>query len=209
MLFIVPTNTCFGLWCFLSDIEDYSNIYKIKWRAFQKPLAIFIDDIEKNIDLSKKQSDFLKKYEKPWTLIVNKDKVKNKQILEAISRLPNSDIYKKLAFRQVHNDIQEKLIKENGYFFLTSANKSWKKETKKINKLYKEFENDIKNFNIQVFWNENLNTKYEHSDIFEFVEVGCQEDARISDDINKMNQEDGKMSRWYQDDSLDLIYYRK
>ena len=162
MLFIVSTNTCFGIWCFIDDIIWYKEIYKLKWREFTKPLAIFVDDIEKVINLNNFQKDFLKNYDKPWTLLVDKQEVKDKKILEHIEKLPNKEIYKKLAFRQIHNKEQKNLLGKWWYFFLTSANKSWKKEIKNIDEIKKEFPE-----NIEIYWDD-IDSKYDFSDIFEF-----------------------------------------
>jgi hypothetical protein len=63
--------------------------------------------------LSEKQIDFLKNYENPWTILIDKEKILDKNLLEIINSLPNSEIYQKIAFRVAHNFIQKKLIRLN------------------------------------------------------------------------------------------------
>ena len=177
MIFIIPTNTCFWIWCFIDDIENYKNIYKIKNRSFDKPLAIFIKDflyIEKYMDLSKKQIDFLKNYEKPFTFLIDKDKFKDDLVLKKIEKLPNKDKYKKLAFRVVHEQIHKKLIEQNWPFFLTSANKSSQSEIKSLEKIKQVFKNDIEKYNIKIFDDGifEIKSPYAHSEIFEFTKDG-------------------------------------
>jgi len=177
MIFIVPTNTCFWMWCFIDDIENYKNIYNIKNRSFDKPLAIFIKDffyVEEYMDLSKKQIDFLKNYKKPFTFFIDKDKFKDDNVLKKIENLPNKDRYKKLAFRIAHEQIHKKLIKQNWPFFLTSANKSYQPEIKSLEKVKQVFKNDIEKYNIKIFDDGifEIKTTYIHSEIFEFTKDG-------------------------------------
>jgi len=170
MVFILPTNTCFGIGCYIDDMVSYKKIYQIKWRDFKKPLAIFVDNIEKILDLNKEQINFLRNYKKPWTILVERNKVKDKEILKYIDSLPNKDIYKKLAFRQVHNSDQEKIVKK-WYFFLTSANKSWEKEIKDIEGIKKIFKKEIEKWLIDLVSTVNkIDSLYPSSDIFEFVD---------------------------------------
>lgn len=173
MLFILPTNTCFWIWCYINDLENYKNIYKIKNRAIDKPLAIFVKDFdyfEKNTNLSKKKIDFLKNYDKPFTVLIDKKDCKDDYLLKNIEKLPNAKKYNKIAFRVAHNPIHINLIENKWIFFLTSANKSWEKEIKKIEKVYQTFEKDLKNYNIKIFAHTEfiIETPYNYSHIFEF-----------------------------------------
>ena len=173
-LFIVPTNTCFGLWCFLADIESYNKIYKIKWRDFSKPLAIFLDSLStlKNIsNLTAEQIDFLQNYDKPWTILIDKKNIKNKNIIQNIDKLPNADIYEKIGFRIAHNFMHKKLIKKWWFFFLTSANKTGDKEIKSSTFVREYFKKEIEKYDIKVFAHQDfiIESSYDFSDIFEFT----------------------------------------
>jgi len=172
MIFIIPTNTCFGIWCYINDIESYKKLYEIKWRDFYKPCAIFLDSLEtlKNISsLTNEQIKFLEDYKKPWTILIYKSKINDKFILDCISKLPNSEKYKKIWFRIAHNQTQKDLIGKNTYFFLTSANKSWWSEKFSTDELKKEFQNDLENIKILADDDFCINSKQAFSDVFKFV----------------------------------------
>jgi len=170
-LFIVPTDTCFGLWCFLNDIKSYNGIYQIKKRVLKKPLSIFLDNLEtlKNIsNLTDEQIDFLKNYKKPWTILIDKNTIKDINILENIYKLPNSDVYKKIGFRIAHNFMHYSMIKDVWYFFLTSANISWQDSFKSAKELKEKLAKEIENYNIRVYSHIdfNIETPYYFSDVF-------------------------------------------
>jgi len=174
MLFFVPTNTCFGLWTYIDDLKSYYDIYKIKWRDFTKPLAIFLDSLQilKNItNLTNKQIEFIKQYKKPFTILVNINNVKDEKIISSIEKLPNKQEYKKLAFRIAHCNIHKKLINKHTYFFLTSGNRSGELEIKSSSEIQKQFEKEIKNYNIKLLAEDNhiIDSKQNSSDIFEFI----------------------------------------
>lgn len=71
MLFILPTDTCYGLaWDFTR--EDYESIYDVKWRSTTKQLAILVrdfEDIKKYVIITDEQILFLKKYPHPWSFL--------------------------------------------------------------------------------------------------------------------------------------------
>lgn len=157
MLYIIPTDTCFWLACSINDTKWFERIYEVKWRDFNKPLAVMVDDysILENI-LNTKQIDFLKSYIRPWTVLVDK-KIKwlNDKMME----------FDKIALRVANNDIEKKLINEVWPIYLTSANLSWKKEIYSINELKHIF---WKFKNIKIFAKNDLQ-EVNPSDIFEFV----------------------------------------
>ncbi len=177
MLFILPTNTCFWIWCFIDDLENYENIYKVKNRVVDKPLAVFVKDFDyfkKYTNLWKKQIDFLKNYDKPFTVLVDKKDCKDNYLLESIDKLPNASKYEKIAFRVAHNFMHRKLIDKNWLFFLTSANKSWESEIKSRSKIAETFKKDCEDYNIKIFAHPEfkIETPYNYSHIFEFTKDG-------------------------------------
>jgi len=174
MLFILPTNTCFWIACPISEIDSYKKIYEIKTRDFSKPLAILCENfeyLEKNTLLTKKQINFLKNYKNPWTILIDKEKITDKNLLNQILKLPNSEIYEKIAFRVAHLDIHFELVKKYWLLFLTSANKSNNPEILSSIKVKEEFKEEIENFWIKVFAHNDfcINSSQTTSDIFEFV----------------------------------------
>jgi tRNA A37 threonylcarbamoyladenosine synthetase subunit TsaC/SUA5/YrdC len=173
-IFIIPTNTCFWIACPVWNINDYKNIYKIKARSFEKPLAILCKSfnyLEQNTWLNKEQINFLKKYKKPWTILIDKKNINDKKLLDIIDNLPNSQIYQKIAFRVNHNEIHKKLTTKYNLLFLTSANKSGKSEIFTNYDIKNEFENEIQKYNIKILPKESFEIKSnkQSSDIFEFI----------------------------------------
>ncbi|MDR3151100.1 MAG: Sua5/YciO/YrdC/YwlC family protein [Candidatus Peribacteria bacterium] len=79
MIYIIPTDTCFGISCSITEYKDYEKIYKIKKRDYKKPLVILVPNfewLEKYTDITKEQVNFLKNYEKPWTILTKSNFVK-------------------------------------------------------------------------------------------------------------------------------------
>lgn len=172
MIYIIPTDTCFWIWCAIDDIKSYNKIYQIKKRPLNKPLAIMVESFEylqKITDLNENQINFLKKYQKPFTILTNSSYIKMFINLEQEDfDFENKEFYEKIAFRVANNDIEKKLIKEIWPIFLTSANFSWEKEIYDISQAKKQFEKYSKE--ISFLWeNIILDENIKPSDIFEFV----------------------------------------
>lgn len=167
MIYILPTDTCFWIACSIYDITSYHKIYKIKKRPLSKPLAIMIPDflwLEKNTLLNKNQIKFLKNYNKPFTILTDSPVIK--MILNHFN-YKNKEVYKQIAFRVAHNDIQKKLINDIWPIFLTSANFSWQKEIYNINEAKKQFKNFKEDI---IFLWDNITLKENPpSDIFYFT----------------------------------------
>lgn len=174
MIYIIPTDTCFWIACGLDDCKSYNEIYEIKKREFSKPLAIMVKDfkwLEKNTILNEEQIDFLKNYEKPFTILTDCTNIKALLNFEDEEfNFVNKDEYKLIAFRVAHNDIQKKLIDEVGPIFLTSANISNNPEIYSSMEIEKEFSYYLKNNKVK-FLNDDISEleKKKTSDIFEFV----------------------------------------
>ncbi|MDD3302478.1 MAG: Sua5/YciO/YrdC/YwlC family protein [Candidatus Gracilibacteria bacterium] len=172
MIYLVPTDTCYGIACAIDDIKNYEKIYKIKKRSFEKPLAIMILDfawLKNNTTLNEKQIEFLKDYDKPFTVLTNSSPVSlwlNYEDENGVG-FHNRGVYKKIAFRVANNETQKKLIKSVGPIFLTSANTSGDKEIYKIDELEEVFSYYLDKKIIEILPGSvgNKNT----SDIFEFV----------------------------------------
>ncbi|MBS9784222.1 Sua5/YciO/YrdC/YwlC family protein [Candidatus Gracilibacteria bacterium] len=72
MLQIIPTDTCYGLVGEYNE-ADYDEIYQLKSRSFEKPLALVVrdfEDIKKYGRISDEQVNFLKKYLHPFSVLV-------------------------------------------------------------------------------------------------------------------------------------------
>jgi tRNA A37 threonylcarbamoyladenosine synthetase subunit TsaC/SUA5/YrdC len=83
------------------------------------------DWLYENTTLTEEQVDFLEKYPRAFTILTQAPRLKMVMDLDQEDfEYKNKDEYKKFAFRVAHNDVQKKLIKENGTLFLTSANYS-------------------------------------------------------------------------------------
>ena len=174
MIFILPTDTCFWLASPISNLESYKDIYTIKTRDLNKPLAILCSDFEylkENTRLTNEQILYLENHSNPFTVLIDKNNILDKELLEQISTLPNSEIYEKIAFRVAHNFMHKKLIRLNWLLFLTSANKSDNPELFSSIKVKKEFEKEIIEYEIKVMAHTDfcINSKQKSSDIFEFI----------------------------------------
>ena len=176
MIYIFPTDTCYWIACPITDIKWYEKIYKLKKRSYEKPLAIIVENfawLEKYTDLTKEQVDFLKTYEKPFTILTSSDYTKiwiDFVDEETWEEFRNREVYEKIAFRVANNKIEKKLIKQDWPLFLTSANISDKWETYKRKQIKEIFWEYISNWSIKFLWEElwDLNENIAPSEIFEF-----------------------------------------
>jgi len=174
MIYILPTDTCYWIACAVHDIKSYHKIYNIKKRDFIKPLAILVPDfkwLKDNTNLTKQQIDFLKNYEKPFTILTDCDhlKVWINYIDEDSNEFRNRDIYELFAFRVANNDTEKRLIKENWPMFLTSANLSDKPEFYSAKEIEDEFSYYLEKWKMKFVWKNTWNLPNNGtSDIFEF-----------------------------------------
>lgn len=170
MIYILPTDTCFWIWCAFDDTKSYHKIYEIKKRPLEKPLAIMIESFDwllQNTTLNQEQINFLKNYKRPFTILTECPYMQMVINLEQEDfEYQNKEFYKKIAFRVAHNEIQKKLIYEVWPIFLTSANFSWEKEIYSIDEAKKQFSN-FKNIKFLWEWII-LDNSIKPSDIFEF-----------------------------------------
>lgn len=181
MIYIIPTDTCFWIWCEVSDPKSYEKIYQIKKRESNKPLSIIVPDfswLQKNTDLTQEQINFLKNYDKPFTVLANCNYLKiwisfvNEETNEEFF---NRDIYEKFAFRVANNETQKKLLKEVWPIFLTSANYSSNPEIYDYDELEIYFWNLIENWKIKFLWKQKKLEKNKPSEIFEFIEDSLEQ----------------------------------
>lgn len=173
MIYILPTDTCYGIGCRLDDKKNYEKIYKIKKRSYDKALAIMVKNFQwlrENTDLTDEQVDFLERYENPFTVLTNSRSIELFINFgdENEEHLINKDVYQQIAFRVAHNDIQESIINSHGPIWLTSANISGAGETYDITQIEKDFEYYIEKNIVEVLWNFQLDPNIPASDIFSF-----------------------------------------
>lgn len=115
MLYIIPTDTCYGIACPFYDKEAYQRIYNLKKRSFDKPLAILVESfswLEKNTDISKKQLEFLSAYPYPFTVLLQSSPVRAylQFSTEDEEAFINKDIYTYISFRVAHHPVHKKLL---------------------------------------------------------------------------------------------------
>lgn len=171
MIYIIPTDTCFGIACPLSERKDYHNIYKLKKRDWKKPLALLVGSFDwliEHTDLTNEQINFLRSYEKPFTVLTDCDYVKMFMEFEDPEEgdFLNSNVYEQIAFRVAHTEQQKKLIKKEWPLFLTSANRSWDWEIYDIAKIEEMFEEEKR---VDIRASSSLDEDCSVSDIFSFV----------------------------------------
>lgn len=122
MIQCVPTDTCYGLACTLSDSDGYGEIYRLKGRDFKKPLAFLIKDFDSlpaYADLTDSQIEFLRQYTHPFTLLVAPKRD---------FRLPSfldPDRYIRIGLRIGEKCLGREIYEKLPFpLFLTSANRS-------------------------------------------------------------------------------------
>lgn len=170
MIFLIATDTCWWIGCPISELWEYKEIYSIKKRDYKKPLAIMVESfdwLEEHTDLNKEQIEFLKNYNKPFSILTNCDKIR--MYLEfawEYEDFPNFEEYEQFSFRVAHNNEQKELIKKVWPVFLTSANFSWESEIYKLDDLKKQFKDHLKK--VKILSDYDLDENIKPSDIFEF-----------------------------------------
>lgn len=175
MIYLLPTDTCFGLACPISEPKSYEKIYHLKKRDSKKPLSILVPDfswLAKNTSLTSEQINFLKNYDKPFTILADCDYLKlwlNFVNEDTNEEFFNRDIYERFAFRVAHNDTQEKILKEVWPMFLTSANYSNEAEIYTFDELEIYFWNLMESWKIKFLWKQKNLEKNKPSEIFEFI----------------------------------------
>lgn len=173
MIYIIPTDTCFGIACAFDDKKNYHKIYKIKKRNHGKPLAIMVESfswLEEYTDLTWEQIDFLENYNKPFTILTNSSYIEMflKFEDEEEGMFENNDIYEQIGFRVAHTPEQKKLIKKVGPIWLTSANLSGKEEIYEQHKIEEQFEYYIEKWIVKILGNTDLDPEIKPSDVFWF-----------------------------------------
>ena len=175
MIYILPTDTCYGIACALEDKNSYERIYKMKKRSFEKPLAIMVPDfkwLRENTDLNEEQIKFLERQEKPFTVLTNSTPVElflnfwddNEE------HLINKDVYERVAIRVASNAIEDKLIRRLGPIWLTSANISGAWEIYKVDQIEENFAYYIEKDTVEILGGTyKLDPSVPASDIFEFT----------------------------------------
>lgn len=175
MIYILPTDTCYGIACALDDKKSYEKIYKIKKRSFEKPLALMVKDfswLEKNTALNEEQIEFLKDYQKPFTILTDSSAVR--LFLEYQDDheeyFINKDVYEQIGFRVAHNDIQDSLIDELGPIWLTSANISWDGEIYTPEEIEEDFSYYLEKWIVSLLGHQHLDEDTPASDVFRFID---------------------------------------
>lgn len=174
MIYILPTDTCYGIACSLDDKKSYEKIYKIKKRSFDKPLAVMVknfDWLKKNTDLTDEQIHFLEQYDRPFTILTQSSPISlwiNYQD-DHEEHLINKDVYQEIGIRVAHNDVQEDLISTVGPIWLTSANSSGKWEIYTADEIESSFSYYIAENMIDILSYEDLDPEVPASDVFRFI----------------------------------------
>jgi len=174
MLYIVPTDTCYGIWCAFHDKDAYERIYKLKKRSFEKPLAILVESFDwlaKNTRLTWEQIEFLKNYHRPFTILTQSSPIRVyiEFYTEDEEAFINKDIYQYISFRVAHNDVQKKVLKKTGPLWLTSANLTNTWETYTPAKIEEDFGYQISTWELIFHSVWELDSTTPLSDVFSFI----------------------------------------
>ena len=116
-LIIFPTDTVYGIGCHIFDLENIDNIYKIKKRSLDKPLACLcanLNQIESIAYVDEKTKKIINKFlPGPLTLIL-----KSKQ--EVVEKIG----YKTIGVRIPNNGLALEILSNIGPMLTTSVNDS-------------------------------------------------------------------------------------
>ncbi|MDD2693605.1 MAG: Sua5/YciO/YrdC/YwlC family protein [Candidatus Gracilibacteria bacterium] len=129
MIFLLPTDTCYGLAGEFTE-QDYQEIYRLKGRDFTKPLAWLVkdyEDLQKYIEITDEQIEFLKKYPRPWSILGKKRE--DFVLPEFLNPITYEKISLRVAEKCIIADIRDNLSYP---LFLTSANISGNPESKTL-----------------------------------------------------------------------------
>lgn len=129
MIYIFPTETCYGLGCSAFDIKGIKRIYKIKKRDKNKPLLVLVSDFKMWKKIAKVNKIALRLAKKYWpgalTIITEKKKI-----------IPDILSKEGIAVRYSSNKIANILIKElKAPLIATSANLSGQKENYSVKEI--------------------------------------------------------------------------
>lgn len=152
MLYLLATDTCFGLAAPISDPESTQLLYQIKQRPPHKLLAILVPDFERlstHTSLTPKQIKFLQSSASPFSIITQ-----SSYLDTFFAQIPlfNKTSYTQYSLRVAHTPQQCELLAHTWPLFLTSANLSWSPEIYTLNELEKQFWKYFSNQTIQKIW---------------------------------------------------------
>ncbi len=140
-IFILPTDTVFGLGCKVSNKHALKEIYKIKQRPIEKKIIIVVSNLQQlneiiHRQLTKVELGYISKY---WP--------------GAITFIFRDNSGQKVAVRMPKHDKLIKFVELNGPIFLTSLNLSGQQEIVRLDQIPKIFQH------IQIIINENSGNK--------------------------------------------------
>ncbi len=161
MLYILPTDTCYGIAGNFTQ-EDFAKIYELKGRDAAKKLAFLVrdfDELSQIAIISDEQKIFLKNYLHPFSVLLPPNPEYNFPDFLKI------DNYPLISVRIWEIFLDEKILKNLHFpLFLTSANLSGQKEATTLQEANSIFP-DIQGFdggicnnpasNIFSFWKNN------------------------------------------------------
>ncbi|MDO4713712.1 MAG: Sua5/YciO/YrdC/YwlC family protein [bacterium] len=119
MLYFVPTDTCFGLACAVSDPQGYLDLYQLKQRSFSKPCAVLVPDFDwltSHTPLTSLQITVLQNSSIPFTILTE-----SPSLLRQLTHIknqhpnffPNLDHYQYFAFRVAHHPSHHQLLAQH------------------------------------------------------------------------------------------------
>ena len=122
-VFVIETDTVYGIGCLLNSKIGVERIYHIKGREFTKPLAVLCSNVSQVESLVYNVSDFKEITNKYWpgplTLVFKKK--------DTVGNFVTSN-FDTVGIRIPNNDICLKIMDKFGPIVMTSLNKSHEKE---------------------------------------------------------------------------------
>ena len=137
MLFIYPTETCYGLGCGFFNENDVRRIYELKRRSEDKPLIVLVNSIKMWKSIAKVDKAALKLAKKFWPGPLTIIQPKRKVVPDIVS---SGSIAVRWSSHPVPNKIIEAL---NEPIVSTSANLSGKKNPYSVKEVPKSIRNGV------------------------------------------------------------------
>lgn len=151
MLYLLASDTCFGLAASLADADAYAELYTLKGRPADKQIALLVPDFEwltNHTELTTEQIAYLQSYPKPFSIVAKSAYLQQK--FEEL-QLFNREIYQDFSLRVAHTPAQSELIDQVGPLFFTSANSSGAGEIYRIEDLDQVFLPYLQSQKVQKF----------------------------------------------------------
>lgn len=139
MIFIYPTETCYGIGCEISDLESIKRIFKSKGRTSEKGLIVIVPDMDSWREITIPNKVAISLAENFWPGPLSLVCVAKKAVPKEICQKSGKDAT--IACRESSNEIASALSKEYGPIISTSANISGERNSYSLEEVPQSLKN--------------------------------------------------------------------